>query len=151
MIIPLLLATLTAPVDNSDFLESLAAANENNATQSSPLVMVTPPAGLYDESENVEIDTVADSPIGRIQSIAADIDIIKTAVTTGKTIKDATVATAIETKPDSWAKWLYLAAGALLAWLLKVGAGVCSRFKATLENMNKILKKASEEESKKEE
>lgn len=151
MITPFLLAALAAPVDNSAFLESLAAANENNTTQSSSTVMVTPPVGLYDESENVEIDDLADCPIGKIQAIAADIDIIKTAVATGKTIKDATVATAFETKPDSWIKWIYLTAGALLAWLIKVGAGVCSRFKATIENVNKILKKADEAESKKDE
>lgn len=143
MLSTLLLASATLlPTDHQAFLETLESANAAN--QRAVTVCVNPPAHLYADAGEEAFDT----PLGKVEKIADDIAIIKTAVDTGKTIKDATVDVAVTDTPKSWTQWLYLIGGVLIAFILKLIMGLCGRFKEVFVAANKILQKAEESDKK---
>lgn len=143
MLSTLLLASATLlPTDHQAFLETLEAANVAN--QEKVTVCVQPPASLY--ADNLSDDEVFETPIGKVEAISKDIAIIKNAIETGSAIKDATVDVAVSDTPKNWTQWLYLAIGALGAFILKLAFSVCVRFKEVCVKVNQILKQAEDNE-----
>lgn len=144
MISALLLASAAIlPTDHQAFLDTLESANAAN--QERVTVCVQPPANLY--ADNLS-DEAFDTPIGKVEKIADDIAIIKNAIDTGKTIKDATVDVTVADTPTNWKQWVYLGLGVIIAFFLKLAFSVCSRFKAVCVRVNQILKQAEENEKK---
>lgn len=139
MLSTLLLASATLlPTDHQAFLETLESANAAN--QKAVTVCVNPPAHLYADADEEAFDT----PIGKVEAISKDIAIIKNAIETGSTIKDATVDIAVTDTPKNWTQWLYLGCGVIIAFILKLIMGLCGRFKEVFVAANKILQKAEE-------
>lgn len=138
-----LAAAMTLPQTN--FVDTVEAVNAINAENNVPTVMITPPAHTYAESiEENDIET----PIGKVNKIAEDINLIKNAVDAGNKIKDATVDVAVKETSTTWKEWVYLAIGVAIAFFLKLTFSICSRFKAVCSAVNKILKQAEENEKK---
>lgn len=144
MLSTLILASATMlQADHQAFLKTLESANAAN--QESVTVCVQPPASLYADLSD---DEAFETPLGKVEKIAEDINLIKNAVDAGNKIKDASVDVAVKETPTTWKEWVYFATGVILAFFLKLAFNICSRFKSVCVRMNQILKQAEENEKK---